>query len=83
MLEIVFFCVPAPDAEDEEDPNFSGLNNFSDCLSKFTRYSNLRPLATLSYTTDMFNNASIVSSIEFDKDKVCLWPKLDQCYFLV
>ena len=58
------------DPEDEEDPSFSGLNDFSDCLSKFTRYSNLRPLATLSYTTDMFNNASIVSSIEFDKDKV-------------
>ena len=29
----------------------------------------IRPLATLAYTTDMFNNSSIVSSIEFDKDQ--------------
>ncbi len=59
-----------PPEDEEEGPSYSGLNEFSDCLTKFTRYSDLRPLATLSYTTDMFNNASIVSSIEFDKDKV-------------
>ena len=29
----------------------------------------MRPLATLAYTTDMFNNSSIVSSIEFDKNQ--------------
>lgn len=58
-----------PPEDEEEGPSYSGLNEFSDCLTKFTRYSDLRPLATLSYTTDMFNNASIVSSIEFDKDK--------------
>jgi E3 ubiquitin-protein ligase RFWD2 len=44
------------------------LDSFSNCLSKFTRYNSVRPLATLSYTSDMFSNASIVSSIEFDKD---------------
>ncbi|KAK2709958.1 E3 ubiquitin-protein ligase COP1-like [Artemia franciscana] len=41
---------------------------FSDMLSKFTRYSSLRPLATVHYASDVFNNSSIVSSIEFDKD---------------
>ena len=41
---------------------------FANNLSKFTRYHSIRPLATLSYTADLFNNASIVSSIEFDKD---------------
>ena len=46
-----------------------GLENFSSCLSKFTRYSKLHPLATLNYATDIFTTASIVSSIEFDKDK--------------
>jgi len=33
------------------------------------RYRSLNSLATLSYTVDMMNNASIVSSIEFDKDQ--------------
>ena len=35
----------------------------------FSIFIFLRYLATLSYTTDMFNNASIVSSIEFDKEQ--------------
>ena len=48
--------------------NSRSLDQFSQCLSKFTRYSTVRPLANLSYTSDMFTNASIVSSIEFDKD---------------
>ena len=51
-----------------EEEKFYGLDEFSRCLAKFTRYSKLHPLATLSYTTDIFNSASIVSSIEFDKD---------------
>lgn len=51
-----------------EDEN-EGFFEFSSSLNNFTRYSGLRHLATLSYTTDMFNNASIVSSIEFDKEQ--------------
>ena len=46
---------------------FFGLEPFYfgfSILEFFFRY-----LATLSYTTDMFNNASIVSSIEFDKEQ--------------
>ena len=63
-----------PATEDSVTPDsdvhtsHDGLEEFSRCLAKFTRYSKLHPLATLSYTTDIFNNASIVSSIEFDKD---------------
>ena len=57
-----------PDAKTPDEDN-DGFYEFSSSLNNFTRYSGLRHLATLSYTTDMFNNASIVSSIEFDKDQ--------------
>lgn len=46
----------------------SGLNVFRDNLIKFSRYSSLRQLATLNYSSDIFNSSTIVSSIEFDKD---------------
>ncbi|XP_011303005.1 E3 ubiquitin-protein ligase RFWD2 [Fopius arisanus] len=46
----------------------SGLDIFRDNLVKFSRYNSLRPLATLNYSSDIFNNSTIVSSIEFDKD---------------
>lgn len=45
-----------------------GLDVFRDNLVKFSRYNSLRPLATLNYSSDIFNNSTIVSSIEFDKD---------------
>uniref|UniRef100_A0A131XC23 Putative ubiquitin ligase cop1 n=1 Tax=Hyalomma excavatum TaxID=257692 RepID=A0A131XC23_9ACAR len=48
--------------------SFDGLKEFTENLSKFTRYSSMRPLATLNYATDLLNGTSIVSSIEFDKD---------------
>ena len=51
-----------------EDGTSSGLDNFRDNLVKFSRFSTLRPLATLNYSSDIFNNSTIVSSIEFDKD---------------
>uniref|UniRef100_S4R569 COP1 E3 ubiquitin ligase n=1 Tax=Petromyzon marinus TaxID=7757 RepID=S4R569_PETMA len=51
------------------DENKCGqLEEFQDCLAKFTRYSSVRPLATLSYASDIYNGSSIVSSIEFDRD---------------
>ena len=37
--------------------------------SRIYRYSTVRSLSTLNYTTDIYNNSSIVSSIEFDKDQ--------------
>ena len=46
----------------------TGLDFFRENLVKFSRYSALRPLATLNYSSDIFNNSTIVSSIEFDKD---------------
>ena len=39
----------------------SSLDEFQQSLSKFTRYSNVRPLATLSYASDIYNTSSIVS----------------------
>ncbi|XP_044739270.1 E3 ubiquitin-protein ligase COP1-like [Chrysoperla carnea] len=46
----------------------SGLDLFRENLVKFARYDSLRQLATLAYSSDLFNNSTIVSSIEFDKD---------------
>ncbi|XP_078052818.1 E3 ubiquitin-protein ligase COP1-like [Augochlora pura] len=46
----------------------SGLDVFRENLVKFLKYNSLRPLATLNYSSDIFNNSTIVSSIEFDKD---------------
>ncbi|KAL4219079.1 RING finger and WD repeat domain-containing protein 2 [Mactra antiquata] len=46
----------------------SGLEEFTESLSKFTRFSSFRPLATLGYASDIYNSSSIVSSIEFDRD---------------
>lgn len=52
--------------DEEED---QGLDQFGECISKFTQYSAMRPLATINYNCDMFNQSSnIASSIEFDKD---------------
>ena len=67
---MVYFSVLfPPEAKNAEEEENEGFYEFSSSLNNFTRYSSLRHLATLSYTTDMFNNASIVSSIEFDKDQ--------------
>lgn len=43
------------------------LSEFKETLTKFTHFSNLRPLASLSYAKE-FVVHNIVSSIEFDKD---------------
>merc|ERR1719323_1726802 len=48
---------------------FGAAEDIGGCLSSLTRYNSIRPLATLAYTTDMFNSSSIVSSIEFDKNQ--------------
>lgn len=45
-----------------------GLDVFRESLIKFSRYTSLRPLATLNYASDIQNSSTIVSSIEFDKD---------------
>ena len=37
------------------------LGVFTDSLAKFTKFSGFRPLATLSYASDIYNGSSIVS----------------------
>jgi len=49
--------------------DYDGLDVFREKLVKFSRFHSTRTLATLNYSSDMFNNATIVSSIEFDKDQ--------------
>ncbi|KFB46072.1 AGAP013233-PA-like protein [Anopheles sinensis] len=46
----------------------SSLDTFRESLIKFSKYSALRPLATLNYSNDSNYASTIVSSIEFDKD---------------
>ncbi|XP_053669845.1 E3 ubiquitin-protein ligase COP1-like [Anopheles nili] len=46
----------------------SSLDTFRESLIKFSKYSALRPLATLNYSNDTNYVSTIVSSIEFDKD---------------
>ncbi|XP_076454546.1 E3 ubiquitin-protein ligase COP1-like [Babylonia areolata] len=51
------------------DGGVGRMEDFTTCLSKFTRFTSFRPLASLSYAVDLFNgSSSIVSSIEFDRD---------------
>lgn len=49
------------------EPN-PGLDQFRESLIKFSAYNSLRVLTSLNYSNDLFNNSTIVSSIEFDKD---------------
>ncbi|XP_066259287.1 E3 ubiquitin-protein ligase COP1-like [Euwallacea similis] len=44
------------------------LDQFRESLIKFSTYSALRLMTSLNYSNDLFNNSTIVSSIEFDKD---------------
>lgn len=48
----------------DEGRNLNQLDDFMECLSKFTRYNSVRPLATLSYASDLYNGSSIVSRYE-------------------
>lgn len=45
-----------------------GLDVFRENLVKFSRYSGLRPLATMHYSSDLHISSTIVSTIVFDKD---------------
>ncbi|XP_071820503.1 E3 ubiquitin-protein ligase COP1-like [Apostichopus japonicus] len=66
-LENCYLNIRQADLLPAESRSVEMLDQFTDCISKFTKYSSLRPLATLSYA-DVYNGSSIVSSIEFDKD---------------
>jgi len=56
------------DGNVREKDHEKGLDEFRENLVKFSKFNALRPIATLNYGTDIFNNSTIVSSIEFDKD---------------
>ena len=51
----------------DEGRNLNQLDDFMECLSKFTRYNTVRPLATLSYASDLYSGSSIVSRYEKGK----------------
>lgn len=59
---------PEDDGNVREKDSDKGLDEFRENLVKFSKFNSLRPIATLNYGTDIFNNSTIVSSIEFDKD---------------
>lgn len=66
-----YFSMRVPGFSDSgvEEGEGNGLEQFGECISKFTQYSSMRPLATINYNCDMFHQSSnIASSIEFDKD---------------
>lgn len=65
--ELVFGHRPTEEDTISRDEEL-GLDEFRENLVKFSRFNSLRPIATLNYGTDIFNNSTIVSSIEFDKD---------------
>lgn len=44
------------------------LSDFANTLTRVSRYSSFKPLATFSYSADLLSSSNIVSSIEFDKD---------------
>lgn len=54
------------------DPNTKrknpGLDLFRENLVQFSKCNTLRPLATMHYSSDLYNNSTIVSTIVFDKD---------------
>ncbi|XP_053247222.1 E3 ubiquitin-protein ligase COP1 isoform X4 [Podarcis raffonei] len=60
-LEQCYFSTRMTRVSDDSRTS-SQLDEFQECLSKFTRYNSVRPLATLSYASDLYNGSSIVSS---------------------
>ena len=38
------------------------MEDFTNCLAKFTRFTSFRPLASLSYAVDLFNGSSSIVS---------------------
>lgn len=69
MCIIHKYCVNCePVVFSDEGRNLNQLDDFMECLSKFTRYNSVRPLATLSYASDLYNGSSIVS--RYKKRKV-------------
>ena len=60
-LEQCYFSIRQKRLFEFEDKN-DGLDEFTESLSKFTRFSSFRPLATLCYASDMYNGSSNIVS---------------------
>ncbi|KAK6194814.1 hypothetical protein SNE40_000362 [Patella caerulea] len=68
-LEQCYFSVRVKGLNGVDNDSKEGLEEFTNSLSKFSRFTSCRPLATLSYAVDLLSGgSSIVSSIEFDRD---------------
>ncbi|KAI8518413.1 RING finger and WD repeat domain-containing protein 2 [Branchiostoma belcheri] len=61
-LEKCYFSIRLKEFGQTETHSTDSLCEFTDSLTKFTKYSGFRPLATLSYASDIYNGSSIVSS---------------------
>ncbi|GAB1607033.1 E3 ubiquitin-protein ligase COP1-like [Argonauta hians] len=66
-LEQCYFTCRETESSPDQTENHE-LDRFMESLSKFTKFTTFRPLASLSYASDIYNGSSIVSSIEFDRD---------------
>ncbi|ESP01505.1 hypothetical protein LOTGIDRAFT_238291 [Lottia gigantea] len=67
-LEQCYFSVRVKEVTGVDNGSNAGLEEFTESLSKFFRFSSCRPLATLNYSVDLYGASCIVSSIEFDRD---------------
>ncbi|XP_076804037.1 E3 ubiquitin-protein ligase COP1-like [Clavelina lepadiformis] len=67
-LEQCYFNTRLSEIAPVEERNVELLADFSHKLRRFTQFSTIRSVATLNYASDILNQSSIVSSIDFDKD---------------
>ena len=67
-LQECYFDTRMSEISPAEHRDVELLSDFSSKLKKFTQFTSIRSVATLSYASDILNQSSIVSSIDFDKD---------------
>ena len=67
-LQDCYFNTRLDEIAPTEERHVELLNDFSHKLKRFTQFSDIRSIAKLSYASDVLNQSSIVSSIDFDKD---------------
>ena len=67
-LQDCYFNTRIDEIAPTEERHVELLNDFSHKLKRFTQFSSIRSIAKLSYASDVLNQSSIVSSIDFDKD---------------
>ncbi|MCL4116206.1 UNVERIFIED_CONTAM: hypothetical protein GTU68_023425 [Idotea baltica] len=68
-LSDFYFTLRVPGISEEiQDNDDKLLNRFGECMTKFTKYSSMRPLATIDAGDKNHASSNIASSIEFDKD---------------